>query len=77
MKIIPLAVPTPFYIGDVNVFLIKDNPLTLIDVGPKTPEAMNALREKLGANGVKTFRYKKNFADTRARRSLRTGKTNS
>lgn len=53
MKIIPLAAPTPFYIGDVNVFLIKDEPLTLIDVGPKTPETLNALREKLGANGVK------------------------
>lgn len=53
MKIIPLAVPTPFYIGDVNVFLIKDDPLTLIDVGPKTAETLKVLREKLGANGVK------------------------
>lgn len=53
MKIIPLAVPTPFYIGDVNVFLIKDDPLTLIDVGPKNDETLKVLREKLGANGVK------------------------
>ncbi len=53
MKIIPIAIPTPFYIGDVNVYLIKEDPLTLIDVGPKTKEASDALREKLQTNGVK------------------------
>lgn len=53
MKIIPLAIPTPFYIGDVNVYLIKEDPLTLIDVGPKTAEAVTALREGLQQNGVK------------------------
>ena len=53
MKIIPLAIPTPFYIGDVNVYLIKEEPLTLIDVGPKTKEAANALREGLQRNGVR------------------------
>jgi glyoxylase-like metal-dependent hydrolase (beta-lactamase superfamily II) len=53
MKIIPLSIPTPFYVGDVNVFLIKDEPLTLIDVGPKTPEAAKTLRAKLADQGVK------------------------
>jgi glyoxylase-like metal-dependent hydrolase (beta-lactamase superfamily II) len=53
MKIIPLSLPTPFYVGDVNVYLIKEDPLTLIDVGPKTAEAAAALRDKLGRNGVK------------------------
>ncbi|HEX8638726.1 MAG TPA: MBL fold metallo-hydrolase [Pyrinomonadaceae bacterium] len=53
MKIIPLSVPTPFYVGDVNVYLIKEDPLTLIDVGPKTEAAANALKEKLRENGVK------------------------
>jgi glyoxylase-like metal-dependent hydrolase (beta-lactamase superfamily II) len=53
MKIIPLAIPTPFYIGDVNVYLIKEEPLTLVDVGPKTKEAAAALREGLQRNGVK------------------------
>ncbi len=52
MKIIPLAIPTPFYVGAVNVYLIKEDPLTLIDVGPKTVEAANALRDKLRQNGV-------------------------
>ncbi len=52
MKIIPLSIPTPFYIGDVNVYLIKEEPLTLIDVGPKTAEAETVLREKLKRHGV-------------------------
>ncbi|MGC2236565.1 MAG: MBL fold metallo-hydrolase [Pyrinomonadaceae bacterium] len=58
MEIIPLSVPTPFYVGDVNVYLIKEDPLTLIDVGPKTKEAADALRDKLRRNGVE-------FADVR------------
>ena len=53
MQIIPLAIPTPFYVGDVNIYLIKQNPLTLIDVGPKTDEASRTLREKLGRHGIR------------------------
>ncbi|MBC7899300.1 MAG: MBL fold metallo-hydrolase [Saprospiraceae bacterium] len=52
MKIIPLSIPTPFYVGDVNVYLIKEDPVTLIDVGPKTKEAADALRDGLRRNGV-------------------------
>ena len=52
MKIIPLSIPTPFYVGDVNVYLIKSDPLTLIDVGPKTDEAAEILKTKLRRNGV-------------------------
>ena len=52
MKIIPLSIPTPFYVGDVNVYLIKEDPLTLIDAGPKTPQAAEALRAQLRQNGV-------------------------
>jgi glyoxylase-like metal-dependent hydrolase (beta-lactamase superfamily II) len=47
MKIIPISVPTPFYVGPVNVYLIAEEPLTLIDTGPKTKEAVEALREGL------------------------------
>ena len=43
MRIIPIAIPTPFYVGDVNVYLIKEDPITLIDVGPKTTAASLAL----------------------------------
>jgi len=52
MKIVSLSIPTPFYVGDVNVYLIKEDPLTLIDVGPKTKEASEVLRRKLKENGV-------------------------
>lgn len=53
MKIVPLAIPTPFYVGDVNVYLINEDPLTLIDVGPKTDDAYRTLVEKLGRIGVR------------------------
>src|SRR5437588_7792016 len=47
MRIIPISLPTPFYIGPVNVYLIAADPITLIDTGPKTKEANDALREGL------------------------------
>jgi glyoxylase-like metal-dependent hydrolase (beta-lactamase superfamily II) len=47
MRIIPISLPTPFYIGPVNVYLIAEDPITLIDTGPKTKEANEALREGL------------------------------
>jgi glyoxylase-like metal-dependent hydrolase (beta-lactamase superfamily II) len=53
MQILPLSIPTPFYVGDVNVYLIKSDPVTLIDVGPKTKEASEVLRRKLGENGIR------------------------
>jgi glyoxylase-like metal-dependent hydrolase (beta-lactamase superfamily II) len=52
MKIIPISLPTPFYIGPVNVYLIKEDPVTLIDTGPKTPEAIAALRAGLRSAGL-------------------------
>ena len=30
-----LAIPTPFAVGRVNVYLIEDEPLTLVDAGPE------------------------------------------
>jgi len=51
MKIVPISVPTPFYIGPVNVYLIAEDPITIIDTGPKTKEAIEALRAGLRAAG--------------------------
>ncbi|MBU9722903.1 MULTISPECIES: MBL fold metallo-hydrolase [Bacillaceae] len=42
--IIKMTLPTPFLVGPVNSYLIKGNALTLVDVGPKTPEALAALK---------------------------------
>ncbi|HQZ95520.1 MAG TPA: MBL fold metallo-hydrolase [Pyrinomonadaceae bacterium] len=52
MNIVQLSIPTPFYVGDVNVYLIKEDPITLIDIGPKTREAAASLRQQLSANGL-------------------------
>ena len=52
MKIVPISIPTPFYVGAVNVYLIREDPVTLIDVGPKTREAADELRRRLAKNGV-------------------------
>jgi len=52
MKIVPISLPTPFYIGPVNVYLIKEDPVTLIDTGPKTKEAVETLRAALQTAGV-------------------------
>lgn len=53
MRLIPISVPTPFYIGPVNVYLIAEDPVTLIDTGPKTKEAVEALRDGLRAAGFR------------------------
>ncbi|NOT61229.1 MAG: MBL fold metallo-hydrolase [Acidobacteria bacterium] len=52
MRIEKLIIPTPFPVGPINIYLVMDDPLTLIDTGPKTPEALEALRTQLRAFGV-------------------------
>ncbi len=52
MKIAPITLPTPFPVGPVNVYLIAEEPVTLIDTGPKTREARDQLREGLRRAGV-------------------------
>jgi glyoxylase-like metal-dependent hydrolase (beta-lactamase superfamily II) len=51
MRIHRIGVPTPFYIGPVNVYLIDEDPLTVIDTGPRTDEAINALKSGLAKIG--------------------------
>jgi glyoxylase-like metal-dependent hydrolase (beta-lactamase superfamily II) len=53
MRIIPISVPTPFYVGPVNCYLIAEDPVTLIDTGPKTREAVAALHE-----GIRRARFR-------------------
>jgi glyoxylase-like metal-dependent hydrolase (beta-lactamase superfamily II) len=53
MRIIPISLPTPFYIGPVNVYLIAEDPITIIDTGPKTKEANDALHEGLRRAGFR------------------------
>jgi len=53
VRIIPISLPTPFYIGPVNVYLVAEDPITIIDTGPKTSEAIQALRAGLKAAGLR------------------------
>lgn len=47
-----LTIPTPYAVGDVNAFLVKSDTLSLFDAGPRTPEALEAIK-----NGLKGFGY--------------------
>ena len=51
MRVIPISLPTPFYIGPVNVYLIAEDPITIIDTGPKTKATVDALRAGLRKAG--------------------------
>jgi glyoxylase-like metal-dependent hydrolase (beta-lactamase superfamily II) len=47
-----LSLPTPFAVGRVNLYLIQDEPLTLIDTGPNSGTALDDLEQALAAHGV-------------------------
>jgi glyoxylase-like metal-dependent hydrolase (beta-lactamase superfamily II) len=51
MKIHQFHIPTNLYLGPVNVYLVDEDPLTLIDTGPNLPESLEALRDSLNAVG--------------------------
>ncbi|MEA2478276.1 MAG: hypothetical protein QOJ07_198 [Thermoleophilaceae bacterium] len=46
-----LSIPTPFAVGRVNVYLIEDEPLTLIDAGPNSGSSLDELQRQLAAHG--------------------------
>jgi glyoxylase-like metal-dependent hydrolase (beta-lactamase superfamily II) len=46
-----IPIPTPFAVGRVNVYLIEDEPLTLIDTGPNSATSFEELTSGLAALG--------------------------
>ncbi|RXT15202.1 MBL fold metallo-hydrolase [Ammoniphilus sp. CFH 90114] len=52
-KIERIIIPTPFAVGDVNVYLLIGDAVSLIDVGPNTEEAWKALERGLSIYGLK------------------------
>jgi glyoxylase-like metal-dependent hydrolase (beta-lactamase superfamily II) len=46
-----IALPTPFAVGRVNCWLIEDEPLTLVDVGPNSGGALDVLERGLARFG--------------------------
>ena len=47
-----IPLPTPFQIGDVNTYLLRGSPLTLVDAGPRMEETEARLEAGLAALGV-------------------------
>ena len=46
-----IPIPTPFAVGRVNVYLIEDEPLTLVDAGPNSATSFDELTTGLAALG--------------------------
>jgi glyoxylase-like metal-dependent hydrolase (beta-lactamase superfamily II) len=46
-----LAIPTPFAVGRVNVYLIEDSPLTLVDAGPNSGTSLDELQHGIASLG--------------------------
>ncbi len=46
------SIPTPYPVGPVNAYLIKGDPLTMVDCGPDTPEAREVLTAGLKEHGA-------------------------
>ena len=50
--VVDISVPLP-HIGSVNAWLLKGEPLTLVDTGPRGDEALTALEAGLSREGVR------------------------
>jgi glyoxylase-like metal-dependent hydrolase (beta-lactamase superfamily II) len=48
-----LPIPTPFQVGRINAYLIEDDPLTLLDSGPNSGTALDALERALAQHGYR------------------------
>jgi glyoxylase-like metal-dependent hydrolase (beta-lactamase superfamily II) len=46
-----MRIPTPFAVGRVNVYLIDDEPLTLVDSGPNSGSSLDELERQLDGLG--------------------------
>jgi glyoxylase-like metal-dependent hydrolase (beta-lactamase superfamily II) len=46
-----IAIPTPFAVGRVNVYLVEDEPLTLVDAGPNSGTSFDELQRGIAGLG--------------------------
>lgn len=53
VPVFTIPVPTPFPVGPVNVHFIAREPFTLVDTGPLTGDAWDALRHGLSRHGFR------------------------
>lgn len=49
--VVNLSIPTPFAVGAVNLFLIEDDPLTLVDTGPNMATTLLDIEAALREHG--------------------------
>jgi glyoxylase-like metal-dependent hydrolase (beta-lactamase superfamily II) len=47
-----IGIPNPMFEGEINLYVIAGDPLTVVDTGVGTPEALVALEEGLKAHGL-------------------------
>jgi len=52
LEIYGISLPTPYQVGPVNSYLIKNHPYTLVDPGPESTAAKKSLADCLSALGV-------------------------
>lgn len=50
-KVFPIRIPTPFAVGDVYSYLIKDEKTVLVDCGHRSEESLEILRTALQGQG--------------------------
>ncbi len=48
----PVSLPTPFWLGSVNCYLLTERPVTVIDPGTLQPGSLGRLRAVLNSNGL-------------------------
>ena len=48
-----IPLPVPFPIGDVNAYLLRGSPVTLVDPGPRSPATLAALEAALAEHGLR------------------------
>lgn len=57
--VVPLSIPTPFFEGTSNAFLLRGSPLTLVDTGINGPDAFETLERGLANAGVSVERIER------------------
>jgi len=50
--VFPIGIPNPMFEGEINMYVIAGDPLTVIDTGIGTPEALAAVEAGLAARGL-------------------------
>lgn len=51
-EVVTITLPTPYAVGPVNCYLLRGDPVTLIDAGPNSSDALTGLRAGFSAAGL-------------------------